>query len=201
MSRIGATAALVFTLSVAAPAFGQDGPASSLSTQAVQNRKHLNKHEFGFQVGVLPLDAFTKGVTVSLSYSYHFDELWAWEMLQGAYSFGLETHLVDDLKALDIRPTPFERVEWYVSSVALYKPVYWKGTLLNRGLLYGELYLSAGGGFARMTRSSRPMLEVGLGIRLYASELISFRIDMREMLLFSDKDIQNELWIGLGISI
>ncbi|MDF1562008.1 MAG: outer membrane beta-barrel domain-containing protein [Deltaproteobacteria bacterium] len=178
-----------------------DGPASGLSTLAVQNRTHNHRHEFGLQVGVLPMDAFTKGITAGASYSFHFSELIGWEVVQAAYSFGVDTHLVKDLEALDVRPTPFERVEWYATSNFLFKPLYWKGAALNKSLMYGEMYLSAGGGLGRLTRSFRPVAEVGIGVRLYASELLSFRIDIRDMAFFTLSDFQNELWIGLGMSI
>lgn len=183
------------------PAAAAEPGAGGLTTVAVQNRRHLERHEFGVAVGVLPLDAFTKGLTVSGSYTLHFDELFAWEMIQGTYAFPINTHLWDDLKALDVAPTAFERVEWYASSSFMFKPIYWKGAALNENLVYGEIFLTGGLGFGRLTRSNRPLLEAGLGMRLYASERISFRLDLRDVAFFTLSDVQNELWIGLGISL
>lgn len=189
---------LALTALTSWPAFAQ---GSTLSTVAVQNRRHLERHEFGVAVGVLPLDAFTKGVTVSGAYTLHFDELFAWELVQGTYAFPMDTHLKADLDALDVQPTPFERVEWYATSAFMFKPIYWKGTLLNANLVYGEIFFTVGGGFGGLTRSRRPAAEVGMGMRLYASERISFRIDIRDIAFFTASDVQNELWIGLGISL
>jgi outer membrane beta-barrel protein len=182
-------------------AHAEDGPVVSLTTQAVQNRLHNQRHEFGIALGVLPLDAFTKGITVGASYSLHFSELIGWEVLQASYAFGVDTHLVKDLEALNVRATPFERVEWYATSSVLFKPLYWKGAALNKSLVYGEMFLTAGGGFGRLTRSFRPVVDLGFGVRLYASEVVSFRIDLRDMAFFTLSDFQNELWIALGMSI
>ncbi len=174
---------------------------------AVQNRQHVHRHEFSGFVGVLPLDAFTKGLTASASYTLHFDPLRAWEVVHFGYSFPFDTHLRDDLEALDIAPTTFEVLRLFVTSNFIYKPVYWKGALHNRRLLHGEIFLAGGGGWGLMTRSGRPALDAGLGMRLFASEQVSFRMDIRAISLFAythehrDLQLHNELWLGLGISL
>lgn len=175
--------------------------STRLATVAVQNRRHLESHEFGVAIGILPLDAFTKGLTISLAYTYHFDETFAWEMLQGTYSIPIRTPLNDDLEALDIRPTPFEVVQAYATSNFVFKPIYWKGAWLNGNLIYGEIFMTLGGGAGVLTRSIRPAIDAGLGFRFFASENVSFRLDVRDIAFVTTSDIQNEIWIGLGLSI
>lgn len=203
LTRTGVCAALAVAtvVSIASPATAETPSATGLSTVAVQNREHLERHEFDIAIGILPLDAFTKGITVSGSYTLHFDELYAWEMIQGAYSFPVDTHLKADLDALNVQPTPFERVEWFATSNFVFKPVYWKGALMNDQVIHGEIFLVVGGGYGKMTNSSRPVIDAGFGFRFYASKRVSFRLDIRDMALFTTSDIHNELWIGLGISL
>ena len=182
------------------------GPTSAIAdtvlpSLAVQNRKYTASHEFVVSAGLLPLDAFEKGFTLSGSYTLHFSDLWAWEVGQFFYSFPMETELEAELKAFDLKPTPFERVEQFVTSNVLFKPLYWKGAWLNDALGYGEFYLVAGGGYGWLTRSQRPAISGGLGVRLYITELVSVRMDVRDVAFVSDIDTQNELWIGLGVSL
>ncbi len=190
--------ALFFVLLFAAgPALAAD----SLPALAVQNRKYSDKHEFTGAVGLLPLDAFTKGVTFSGAYTLHFTDVLAWEVVQFFYSLPSETSLQDELRAFDLQPTPFERVEQYVTTNFVFKPLYWKGAWLNENLSYGEYMLLLGGGYGWMTRTQRAVVDVGLATRIYASELVSFRLDVRGLSFINADDVQNELWLGLGISL
>lgn len=174
---------------------------SVLPSLAVQNRKYTDTHEFTASVGTLPLDAFKKGLTLSGSYTLHFNDLFAWEVAQFFYSFAVETDLEAELIAFDLKPTPFERVEQFVTNNILFKPLYWKGAWLNSGLGYGEFFLAAGGGYGWLTRTQRPVVNIGLGFRIYLHELVSIRFDLRELAFISENDTQNELWLGLGISL
>ncbi len=182
------------------------GPTASLAetvlpSLAVQNRKYTATNEFTVSAGVLPLDAFKKGFSLSGAYTLHFNDLWAWEVAQFFYSFPMETDLESELRAFDLKPTPFERVEQFVTSNVLFKPLYWKGAWLNSVLGYGELYLSAGGGYGWLTRTQRPAVSGGFGLRVYITELVSVRFDFRDIAFVSEIDTQNELWLGLGVSL
>ena len=88
----------------------------------------------------------------------------------------------------------------------MFKPLYWKGSWLNDGLGYGELFFNAGGGYGWFTRSGRAGLNLGTGVRLYLSELVSLRFDARYLFFFDDSiledfDYKDELWLGLGTSL
>jgi outer membrane beta-barrel protein len=205
-----ATFALVLSVvfCCAAPAAAEDDAeeARSYSSLVVQNREFNPTHEFYASVGLLPLDAFTKGVTLSGSYTLHFSELIGWEILQFGYSFQYDTDLQSDLEALDVGPTPFEVLDYYASTNLLYKPVYWKGSVLNDSLLRGELYTLIGGAYGWFTRSNRPGVNIGGGLRLFKSELLSFRFDMRyywffDETLFENFEFKDELSINFGASL
>jgi outer membrane beta-barrel protein len=154
----------------------------------------------------LPLDAFTKGLTVGGSYSIHFTEEIGWEVAQFEWAFHVDTDLKKELSAFDLRPTPFELLDYYVMSNFLFKPVYWKGSWLNSSLIYGELYFAAGGGYGWFTRSSRPGADLGAGFRLYGNELLSFRFDARYLFFFDDTildsfQVKDDIQVTLGTSL
>ena len=49
--------------------------------------------------------------------------------------------------------------------------------------------------------TSLMLIDAGIATRIYASEMVSFRIDVRGLAFVSADDVQNELWLGLGISL
>lgn len=176
------------------------------AARAVQNRVHQGDHELTVAVGALPLDAFTKGLTLSGAYTIHFSELIGWEIVQFYHSFPLGTDLKDQLASFELEPTPFEVVEDFVTTNLVIKPVYWKGALLNDELIYGEIFFVLGGGYGFFTRSERAAVDFGMGLKLYTGPVFSFRLDLRHVSFFRDSifddfDLENEIWIGLGISL
>jgi len=189
-----------------AAAQDDEDDASPYASVVVQNRRHLGTHEISAGVGVLPLDAFTKGVTANASYTLHFNETWAWEVGQFVYSFHVDTDLNSELETFELRPTPFELLEYYAMSHLVFKPIYWKGSWLNDSLIYGEMFFVVGAGYGWYTRSSRPGTDIGLGMRLFGTGILSFRLDVRYLAFFDDSilddfETRNDLWINLGTSL
>jgi outer membrane beta-barrel protein len=191
---------LAALLTPASALAGDDGPYSAM---AVQNRSHLVDHEFTLSVGVLPMDAFTKGLTVSGAYTLHFNENWAWEIAHFFWSFHLETDLDAELRAFNLKATPFEVLDFFATSNIVFKPIYWKGSALNSGIVYGEMLLLMGAGYARWTRSHRPMVDAGMALRFFAGDTFSFRLDTRYLLFISADggSVDQDVWIGLGTSV
>lgn len=188
----------------AARANDSDDP-DTYALMAVQDRQHFGTHELAVNLGLLPLDAFTKGATVGGSYTLHFSPLFGWEIVNFLYSFPYDAKLKDELAAFDLDTTPFEVAERIATTNLLFKPVYWKGAWLNDSIIHGELFAVAGGGVGWFTRSTRPAVDVGIGARVYLSELLSVRLDIRQHWFFKDSvldfDLDDELWIGLGLGL
>ncbi len=170
-------------------------------TLTVQNRQHTMTHEFGVWIGTLPMDAFTKGLTFTGAYTIHFDDLFAWEIGQFTYSYGVDTDLKPDLENLNVGPTPYQVVKYFATSNVFFKPIYGKMALLNRALIYGEVFINAGVGWGRMTLEDRVVVDVGAGGRVYLGKYVSFRVDLRDYMFVNLDDLHNELWIALGICL
>lgn len=203
-ARMFFLAVLVSTAVVTTPS--QAVAEQDYSALVVQNRLYDPTHEFTVSLGWLPLDAFTKGVSASGSYTLHLSESWAWEAIHFTYSLQYDTELASELEAFNVAPTPFEIVDYFASSSVIWKPLYWKGSWLNSSILYGELFFALGGAYAWLTRSQRPGIDVGGGFRVYTGGLFSFRFDVRYLMFFGDQifeqfDVKDELWLGFGTSI
>lgn len=172
-----------------------------LSTLAVQNRQHMMIHEFGVAVGTLPIDAFTKGLTFTGAYTVHFTDLVAWEIGQFTWSYHVDTALRDELEQYDVEPTQFETVKLFATSSLIFKPLYGKLAVMNRGLVFAEVFLLAGGGWGRLSITDRAVANVGAGLRIYAGKFASFRVDVRDYMFITGGDVQSELWLGFGVCL
>ncbi len=179
---------------------------ASYASVAVQNRLHQASHEVTAQIGLLPLDAFTKGLTLGGSYTLHLSDQIGWEVINGFYSLKMNTGLRAQLMNFDLAPTPFEVVDYMLTTNLLFSPIYWKGAWLNDSLVYGEIFGVIGGGFAQFTRSSRIAADAGLGVRVYFDQTFSLRFDIRYMGFISTTfsqgfSVHSELWTSLGLSV
>lgn len=193
-------------LAVTSPVAADDlDDPDSYALVAVQDRHYFGTHELGVTAGLLPLDAFTKGVTVGGNYTLHFSPLFGWEVINYLYSIQYDSSLREDLDAFDLDVTPFEVVKHIATTNLVFKPVYWKGALLNDMVIHGELYGVVGAGMGWFTRSRRPAVDIGVGVRIYLSELFSMRLDVRHHWFFEDAildfELEDELWIGLGFGL
>lgn len=172
--------------------------------RVVQKRKFVLGHEFFAAAGWLPMDAFEKGITATGGYALHFTDSIALE-LAFTKSFTYETSLRDELLALGVSPTPFEVIDYFASGVVTWSPFYGKLAIGVSSLAHIDFSLSAGGGYAWLTSSSAPMAEWGFGFRLYISSVLSARLDARSIHILqgslSSLDLQNELFVALGIAL
>ncbi len=176
------------------------------ATFAVQNRKFKLGHELNVEVGVLPLNAFTKGITIGGGYTYHFTDVLAWEVAQFYYSFGADTDLKKTLQENFnpmVQPTTFETVNYFGSSNLVIKPMYGKYSLFNRWVVHSEFFLALGPAFAKYNDPAvfRGGFDAGIGFRLHLVQHVSIRLDLRDYTFFQGATPKSELYIALGIAV
>lgn len=173
---------------------------------AVQNRKYLVTHEFALGLGTVPADAFYLGLTGNFSYTYHFDDLVAWEIANATYSLnvdkGLKRELMDNF---GVRPTEFPELTFFVNSNFVWKPLYGKLVALNDELVYAELFLTGGPAVAQYDIAGVLIgLNAGIGLRWHLSKSFSLRFDFRDYFFVdpsSFSDTKNEIVLQAGISL
>jgi len=199
-------------LALAGPAAAQevdDEAMEDLRALAVQERHHQHWHELTVSFGLLPVDAFLKGLAVSGNYTLHFNELFAWEIVH-AYGvvYRVETDLNDDLTNVGV-PNPFTYVSWAATSNFVFTPFYGKYSVGNRSQIFTELFLVAGGGYGWMTlaqgeaeATQHLVVDAGLGFRVFFGDYFSVRFDLRwEGFFLNVEEPRHELWIALGVSV
>ena len=154
------------------------------TTSAIQDRQYRMNHELTLGVGALPADAFYKGYFGSVSYTYHFTDTFAWQVGRGAYSYNVQTSLRSQLERdFGVAPTStaFEdEVQWMVGSDIMWSPFYGKTAILNSLVIHFEAFVLGGATVFKLNRDGgfRPGANVGLGVRVFKSDHISFRLDV-----------------------
>jgi len=196
---------LTLTLAGASPAFaGDELDEEQVATYAVQSRLYRLGGELNVAAGILPMNAFNKGLTIGGSFTYHFSNAWAWEIINGAYVYrqldtGLKTELLENF---DVQPTDIAAIDLMMSSCFVFKPFYGKLAFYNRRLIHLELSVPFGITLARYTNPQTylPGPTAGVIFRVYLSPHISMRIDVRDHILFNHWNSRNELHVTLGLS-
>lgn len=204
---------LVFAPLVSAAA-EETGYGEGGKVYAVQKKGYQLKHELYGAVGVLPMDAMYKGVTIGGGYTYHFSHHFAWEAIQFTYSNNIDTGLKKDLQNIfDAEVTSFREVQFLANSNVVFVPLYGKMTWLNRHVVQMEFYLTAGPGIAQYKESVRTGREgfaedtqyyfsgnFGIGLRFFINHQFSVRLDMRDYMNFVDGGVDNAAYFALGLA-
>src|SRR5512146_1209430 len=92
---------------------GDDIDEEQVSTYAVQSRLFRLGGELDFAAGILPMNAFQKGLTIGGSFTYHFNNAVAWEVINGAYVWKkLDTDLRSELlENFNVKPTDLSSID------------------------------------------------------------------------------------------
>jgi outer membrane beta-barrel protein len=162
------------------------------AVSAVQERLYRMNHELTLGVGVLPADAFYKGFVAGVGYTYHFSDSFAWQVGRGSYSYNLKTGLREQLERdFGVAPTANafqDEVQWMVGSDLMWSPFYGKLAFRNSKVLHFEAFLLGGGSVLKLNRTDgfRPAANVGVGLRLFSSNTVSFRLDVTNNFVFAE---------------
>lgn len=203
MRKLLPLVACVFSLSAFAQSEELENPGT---VSAVQDREFRMSHELTLSVGVLPLDAFYKGVIAQVGYTYHFTDSFAWQIGRGMYSYNLDTGLRDQLERdFGVLPTAFQEVQYMVGSDLIWTPVYGKGSWLNHTVTHFEVFGVLGGsllnltnGLSKASTTFRPAVNVGLGMRIFGSKHVSYRLDLTDNIVIATDKVFNVPTIQLS---
>jgi outer membrane beta-barrel protein len=178
------------------------------SVAAIQDRAYRMQHELGLSVGILPVDAFTKGLYAQVAYTVHFSDSFAWTVGRGAYVYSVKTGLREQLERdFGVLPTnaDFDAAQFFVGSDLMWTPFYGKMSVLNKSVVHGEFFLLLGASLFKFTKVFRPGINWGGGVRLFASQWVSFRLDVTDTVVLpvgsSTKGIGNVMTLTLSLAI
>lgn len=158
---------------------------------ALQNRTYHVNHGLSFSLGVLPADAFNKGVTIGTAYTYYVTDFVAWEVVNLNYSFNWETDLKKQLANIGYTAEnlsfggDLDFVTYYLTTNLLYTPLYNKHLAFNKSIVHGETSLIAGLGLAQFNFVGyRGLIALGLMQRFFIDRDSSMTVEFRENIHF-----------------
>jgi len=162
----------------------EDGGGNAV---VIQEREFKMAHEFTLSSGIIPLDAFQKGVALTARYTLHFDDFNAWEIAGGTYSLNLDSGLSDILaKKFAVQAEVLPKLQVVADTNYVATPFYGKFALFNKVIIYQELFLNAGLTVSYWSDGSfRPGPDFGAGIRFFVFDFLSLRFDIRHALVMN----------------
>lgn len=148
----------------------------------VENRQYQPSSDFGIHLGVLPMDAFYKALSVGLNYNKVIDSAWTWEIVNFQAAFKQDTGLKSDLiNNFSVKPTGIlDYVKNYGTTSAVYTPIYGKNLFFNKSIVHSELGFMLGAGVINFNSGdSAPIVGTGAQLRFFKSQTFSVKFDSR----------------------
>lgn len=153
---------------------------------AIQNKANYLDSDLSIHMGVLPSDAFNKGLTFGLSYSKFITQYKAWEIVNIQGSINLETSLKKDFLDLnvDVEDNAFggelDPINLVITTNYVYTPFYSKSLLFNTTVINSETSFVAGIGAVKFKKYGfQPLVNVGMYSRYYTNIGKSWKFDFR----------------------
>jgi outer membrane beta-barrel protein len=170
---------------------------------AREPRPHRLVHELDLGVGVLPLDALYTGLSLGGSYSFHLDDVIALELVDFRYSANLDSGLRSRLaERYEVSPTVSPEIEWLAGTGLLFTPFFGKLAFLDDAVVHASTHLGLSAGVAHFTDGFRFQVSGGPGIRLFASDTVSTRLDVRGTVAFDEVlSVESLLQINLSVAL
>lgn len=148
---------------------------------AVEPRLFNPRYDVTAQLSVLPIDAFYKGYSLGVSYTHSLNSVWSWEVVNLNLNSKSDTGLAQKLEALSVAPKGFlDHVAWYITTSAVYTPIYSKNLIFNESIRHGNLsFVVSGGMVAFSSQESSPLIGGGAIYRVFHSPNYSSKFDFR----------------------
>ncbi len=181
---------------------------------AIQNRIFHRNHELTLNAGYIPDEDFYHAFPFGLSYTYNFNEHFGWEVARGQWIVTTEKDLLDTLvEQFAAQPSEFNKPQYMLHSHLVYKPLYGKAAVLNRGIVNHETYLFVGGGFINYEKQfpaghpdhdnppteNVPSFSLGVGTKYFINESLCINFELRDMVNFWDNNTDNRIYFGIGL--
>lgn len=175
-------------------------PLDGVFVDAIQSYSNPRNSHFGFDFGVWPLQPYYNGFSVDVNYTYYFNKDHAWEVLNAAYLYTVDTGLVTELADENkLQPQFIQRVNYIISSNYLMTLAYGKFIFFENNIRYFRSSLILGPAMIATNNGSSIGLCMGWGFETFVNDRVSWKFEIRDNYAFS-LDHPNNLAFLLGTS-
>ena len=212
------TAALVVIGSalVVAPAAADDTPGDYGDTvHVIQPKPVLQQGRFNLtpRFGMTINDALYRNFKFSTNASFHISERLFLGALFQWYDFGsvlggpTETYRTLNAETSGTADGPF--LNWAAGGEIGFVPIFGKFALFNRGIIFYDISVTAGGGVADASRISEPGISnsggagtLSISTRAFLNEWMAVNLEVRDVIyhMFDDRPMSHSVTVGLGMS-
>lgn len=175
---------------------------------AVQNRAYQFNQSFGLAGSYLPSDAFNREYSAGAFFNASFSEKLTWEVFRYSYCFNQPTQTKSDVQGqgFTVKAGNGGKLDYpvhIVTSGLVFTPLYFKGLMFNKRLIYGEMAFFAGLGTAIFDATgNRYLLTPGVQFRFFMSDRFAILAHLRNH-FYSDthQGVINMIDTGLALEI
>lgn len=182
------------------------------SIHVVQPKPVLQKGRFAVtpRVGMTVNDALYRNFKVGASANYHLTERFYLGGLFQWYNFGDliggETEVSRTVNAETGAAVDAPYLNWAAGAEVGFVPLYGKFALLNRGILFYDVSLTAGGVFAEAASlnsaagAGGPGGTVSLSTRLFLNDWMAVNLELRDIIYTQSGNLSHSVTLGAGMS-
>jgi hypothetical protein len=176
----------------------QTKPLDGAVIQAVEKYVNPSNHEIALSVGAYPFNPYYLGFEGSASYTYYFDESWAWEVVHGTYVFPVNKDLQNELADLGYTPQQVNHLNFLVSTSAEYIFAYGKALFFKDAIRYFRASGLLGAGIAGEDLDTKLAINQGLKFEFYVASSFSWKLEVRNSFTFGKSGSNG---VGTGSSV
>jgi len=215
---------VVSNLALSAPTLALPGNQEAFEKESglvVRNKLYYKpgKLEFAGTAGLMPYDDVNNQYFVGAKATWHWTDYWGWEVVEFQKAFASTTDWVKNLVASkSITNLQTAQLNYLATSNIIFSPFYGKVRVFGSSLVYFDLYAVLGGGFAstRTVKLSNgnpesevrtgmdPVVDFGVGFKVFMGPSFGLLLDLRDYLTFSEtygrRSVKSNYTVFLGLN-
>lgn len=191
------------------------------SQLVVRNKLYYKpgKIEVAGTAGLMPYDDVNNQYFVGAKATWHWTDYWGWEVIEFQKAFSSTTDWVKNLvSSKSINNLQTAQLNYLATSNLVFSPFYGKVRVFGSSLVYFDLYAVAGGGLAgsrtiklssgnpesEVRSGMDPVIDFGVGFKVFMGPSFGMLLDLRDYLTFSEtygkRSVKSNYTVFLGLN-
>lgn len=156
-------------------------PIDGVYVEAVQNYSNPVNHHIGFQFGVWPIQPYYNSFSLNFDYTYYFNKSWAWQIIDAAYLYSIDTGLTAELaEKYSLNPKTIQKVTYLLTSNLKWTLGYGKLIVFENHIRYFRSSLITGPALVASNTDTTIGICLGWGFDTFIDEHLSWRFEIRD---------------------
>lgn len=154
-------------------------PIDGVTISALQRYPNPLANDVSFGITLYPFNAYYNAFALSMAYTRHLSQSWAWSIVDASLFFTTDKDLTTNLaEDFGVEPQVIERLDYLVSSNFHYIHSYGKLIFLKEYIRYYRSSLVFGAGMASTNQDTYVTANLGMNMEFYVNEVFSGKFEM-----------------------